>query len=545
VINASSLTSVSSPTSNGVEKKQMSKAAEMAKVSVKGGFHLLWGLVASTVISSIGTIFIGNLLGDELYGFYTIALVAPNLIATFRDWGINIAMIKYAAQYNAEGKSAKIRSIFAAGIVFETALGLALTVVGFLLSGFLAILYNNIQLAPLLQIASFTILTGALLSTAQSAFVGVERMELNSITIICQSIIKTIIISMLVILGLGSFGATLGYSIAILAAGLIGILLMWTLYKGLPKPTNNKLEIMATIKTMFKYGLPLSIAAIITTFQTQFYNFIVPIYVSADLVGNYGIANTFAVLITFFATPITTILFPAFSKIDIKKDPETLKNVFQFSIKYASLLVVPAAAVVMVLSQPGIAVLFPKYTAAPLFLALLAINYLYTAFGNLSIPNLINSQGQTKFQLKLALITSAIGFPLSLILISQFGIIGLIITMLVAGIPSLIVAIFWLKKQYGVTVDWASSAKILLSGAVASAITYALIVQFAFSNWIALIVGAIVFMFSFVLAILLTRAIDRSDINNLREMLGGLGPLRRPLSFFLNIIEKLMTILRL
>jgi len=170
---------------------------------------------------------------------------------------------------------------------------------------------------------------------------------------------------------------------------------------------------------------------------------------------------------------------------------------------------------------------------------------LFTATGNLSIGNLINSQGQTRFQLKLSIITSAIGFPLSVVLISQFGIIGLIITALTAGIPSLIISLFWLKKHYDLTVDWSSSARILLSGAVASAITYVLISQLAFSNWAALIVGAIVFLFSFVLAILLTKAIDRSDMNNLRQMLGGLGPLRRLFNFFLTIIEKLMNILRL
>ena len=46
----------------------MSKAADMARVSAKGGFHVLWGLVASTIISSVGTIFIARLLGSDLYG---------------------------------------------------------------------------------------------------------------------------------------------------------------------------------------------------------------------------------------------------------------------------------------------------------------------------------------------------------------------------------------------------------------------------------------------------------------------------------------------
>jgi O-antigen/teichoic acid export membrane protein len=77
----------------------MSKATEMAKVSVKGGFYLLWGLVASTAISARGTIIIAKLLGASNYGLYSVALTAPNLISNFRDWGINTAMIKYSAQY--------------------------------------------------------------------------------------------------------------------------------------------------------------------------------------------------------------------------------------------------------------------------------------------------------------------------------------------------------------------------------------------------------------------------------------------------------------
>jgi O-antigen/teichoic acid export membrane protein len=527
-----------------LRKRQMTKAAEMAKVSVKGGFNLLWGLVASTVISSLGAVFTANLLGDTNYGLYTIALAAPNLISTFRDWGVTVAMIKYTAQYNTKDKAANIRSIFAGGILFETVLGLALAAVAFLLSGFLARLYSLPNITPLIEIASFTILTTALLSTAQAAFTGMEKMELNSIALIVQSIIKTVVIPALVIFGLGPLGAVIGFAIASLIAGLIALLFMWSLYKNLPKPTNNTLEIKATIKTMFNYGLPLSIATIIATFQTQFYSFILPIFVAPDLIGNYGIANTFVVLITFFATPVSIMLFPAFSKLDPQKDHETLKNVFQFSIKYASLLVVPAAAIVMALAKPGISILFPKFPAAPLILALLAMNYLYVAFGNLSVGNLINGQGQTEFNLKLSLITFGIGFPLGIVLISRFGILGLIVTTLTAGIPSLIVALRWLKKQYDVTVDWASSAKILLSGGTASTITYALITQLAFGNLIALVVGAIVFLFIFLIAIILTGAITRGDIDTMRETMTVLGPLGRLADFVLNIIERLMTTLR-
>ena len=88
----------------------MTQATEIARVSAKGGFNLLWGLVVSTIISAVGTIVIADILGAKKYGLYLIALTAPNLISTFRDWGVTTAVIKYSAQYNTENNTAKIKS---------------------------------------------------------------------------------------------------------------------------------------------------------------------------------------------------------------------------------------------------------------------------------------------------------------------------------------------------------------------------------------------------------------------------------------------------
>ena len=160
---------------------------------------------------------------------------------------------------------------------------------------------------------------------------------------------------------------------------------------------NSKLEIFGTVKYLLRYGFPLSIGTILTVFLTQFYTYAMAIYViDNSAIGNYSVASNFVVLITFFATPVATMLFPAFSKIDYRKDLGTLQSVFQYSVKYSSLVVVPVTALIMVLSEPAIKTIFANgYNQAPLFLALSSILYLYCAFGSLSIPNLINGQGHT------------------------------------------------------------------------------------------------------------------------------------------------------
>ena len=185
-----------------------------------------------------------------------------------------------------------------------------------------------------------------------------------------------------------------------------GVLLVYTMYRSLPKTTNGKLEFTKTVKTMLKYGLPVSDRSYFVGFLTQFYSTIMAIFVTDNaLIGNYSVANNFVVLITFFATPVTTMLFPAFSKLDAKKDKEVLKNVYQYSVKYAALIVVPVTAMVMALAQPAINTIFEgKYAQAPLYLALLSGIYLLSALGSLSTGNLINGQGYTKYNLKLTLI---------------------------------------------------------------------------------------------------------------------------------------------
>ncbi len=521
----------------------MSKTSDMAKVSARGGFHLLWGLVISTLVSSVGTIIIANLLGSDNMGLYAIAIAAPNLIANFRDWGVTTAMVRYSAQYNSENNVAKVRSIFIAGFAFELVLGLALAVLSISISGFLADAFQRPQITQLIQMTSVFILMGGLVNTATAAFTGLEKMHFNSIMLIVQSIVKTGLIILLVLFGFGTLGATVGFTVAVTIAAMTGILLTYVMYSSLPKTSESGLGIIKTTKTLLKYGFPISLGSILTGFLTQFYSWIMAIFVTDNsAIGNYSVAMNFVVLITFFATPVTTMLLPAFSKLDYRKESKSLQNIFQYSVKYAALLVLPVAALVMSLAQPAINILFQdKYPLAPLFLALLSINYFYTAFGNLSISNLINSQGDTKYNLYLSALVVAIGFPLSWVLVSQFGIIGLIATSTVVYLPSLIWSIHFVKHRYGLSIDWFSSAKILFSAITTGLVTYLFVSWLPFSSIVQVILGVFEFFVVSLLLVGLTRTLSSTDLSNLRKMATGLGPLKKIINLVLALLEKFVS----
>jgi O-antigen/teichoic acid export membrane protein len=201
----------------------------------------------------------------------------------------------------------------------------------------------------------------------------------------------------------------------------------------------------------------------------------------------------------------------------------------------------PVTVMVMALSQPAIGTIFEnRYVQAPLYLALLSVIYLFSALGSLSTGSLINGQGYTKYNLKLTLLNVAIGFPLSFVLISQFGIIGLIVTTIIVSLPSFFLSLRFIKRKFGVSIDWVSSAKITFSSVAAGVLTYMAVSQLPFSSPVQLVIGVVVFVVAFLLLAIVTRTVNKADLGNVREIGNAMGPLRKPLTIVLNLIEKLM-----
>lgn len=527
----------------------MAKVGDIARVSAKGSFHMLWGLVISTVILSVGMIFIARLLGSDQYGLYTIVVTVPLLIQIFRDWGMNFAMVRFTAQYRAENRLDEIRSVYLTGIIFEVAVGLALSLFSFFFADFLATnIFNRPVVAPLIQLVSFSIFAMGLVAAATAAFTGYERLELNSVMLVLQNISKTAIIIVLIIFGFGTSGAVIGYTAGTFIAAVIGVLLIGVIYRQLPRPSSRKLELNAYFTAMLSYCLPLSFTTIVILLLPQFYAFMLPIHYVTDnvTIGNYGVAMNFIVLINFVTMPIATTMFPAFSKLDPEKDRDSLGNVFRFSVKYGSLLLLPVIAIIMSLSGPAVATLFGNaYETAGLFLALLAIQYVFLAFGNMSLTAFLNGQGKTGFVLQIGLVTGLICFPLGYASILTFGVWGLILTAIVAQIPELVMGLIFVKRTYGFTVDFAASARILLSSVIAGVATYFLIFELPFTAWLRLLFGMVMFVVVVVPALLLSRAFTRGDIANLKVMVGGLGALGGLVVKVLVVIERLMAFLKL
>jgi stage V sporulation protein B len=518
----------------------MNKALKMGKDSASGSFYLFIGKIVSTVILAVETIILGRFLPEAEYGLYAVAFIPVTTILLFQDWGVNSALTKYCAQRKAEGKEEDLRKIIVVGLAFGLAIGTILAIFSFTISNFVAsTIFGKPEAGSLIAIISTTIISGPLLTTIQAIFVGFERMKLSSLTMVCQAILLCVLVPILIFLGYGAFGAVLGYALALPIAAAVGLVLLYfNVFRKLGGSTALKPATSETLKMLLRFGVPLALDTIIGSVLAQFTSFIMASAVDVEMIGNYKIAANFAVLLTFFTYPLGTVLFPAFSKLDRNEKP-LLKTVFDSSVKYTILFLVPAAMALIVLSGPIIGTLFgDKWLYAPLFLSLSPITSLWAISGLISVNNLLTAFGETKMLMKMSILTAAIGIPMAFLLIPQFGILGLIGVNLLAGMPSMFIKLKWTWKRYGVKANFQASARIFLASVISAVVTYILLSFLGATYWMQLAIGAVTFLATYLVATPLLGAVTVTDISNLREMLSGLGIISKILQIPLIIMEK-------
>ena len=519
----------------------MDKAMTMGKVSATGSFHLFIGKIASTLMLTIGSIIVGIFIDPGEYGLYTIVLVPAMTLLLFQDWGIGSALTKYCANYRAEKREGELRNIIVTGLTFEAITGLVLTLISLLTANFFATtIFNNPDSTFLITLVSITIFSAAINAGSISIFTGFERMELITITMIVSATMQGLISALLVYFGFGAVGALLGFIFgSVVSSGTAVTLLYFNIFRRLPLGANNESKIFQTLKPLLRYGLPLSIGLIIGGVLPQVINFVMASSTDVLLIGNFGIAKNFAVFLSFFTLPINVVLFPAFSKLDPSREKQLLKTIFASSVKYSSLFLVPSTIALMILSAPLIGTLFgEKWLFAPLFLTVLVIVELFVLFGGMSFGRLLVATGETKFLMKLNVLTLCTGVPLAFLLIPPFGIIGVIFTGIVAGTPSCIIGIYGTWKRFETKADFRNSARIFFASALAGVTTHLFLYVFVAAPWIMLTTGVMIFLFVYIVSIILFGAINQKDISNLQVMFSGLGPISKILQILLTLLEK-------
>ena len=163
------------------------------------------------------------------------------------------------------------------------------------------------------------------------------------------------------------------------------------------------------------------------------------------------------------------------------------------------------------------------------------VMFLFQGIGSLTVGSLLNGIGETQVTLKMQLISIILGVPLSLWLIPQYGILGMLTTMIIAPRSGLIYGLYWIKKNLDIGFDTKSSLSIYISAITATLVSYVPVHLLQQHNIYTLIITLPIFFLLYCILILLTGGLTKNDLRELSSISSFLGPFKPIVSILIDV----------
>jgi O-antigen/teichoic acid export membrane protein len=493
----------------------LSNLTSVTRDSARGSFFLVAGNILSAVIQAIGVFLLARLLGPDLYGAYTLSLVVPMLFMQLVDLGVSQGLIKFSASLKVKGEKAKIATFIRNGLLFKLFISLALSCFAILFSDFLATYaVNRPSIAFYIRLASLSIVFYAVSDTAVSAFIGLDRAEYSALTINVQALVKSTLSILLVALGLSLSGAITGVVAGALASAFTGLIILLKFYKTLNDPKENGIGFKESIKTIIGYSFPIYLSALLIQLIAQLQGVILSMYVSDADIGNFRASSNFITLLSLLIGPIATALFPAFSKLE--SDNNELKRFFAITIKYVTLIVVPASTAMIIFSEQLNQIIYgPKYVSAPTYLMLQAPIFLLAGLGYQVLNSLFNGANETKTTLKMCFITFLLFILLSPPLTMKLSVPGLIIALLASNLAATLYGAYKAKTMFKVDYPCKTLLLIYAASALSALSAYITLQITPFSTIPKFATAASVYLITYITLLPLMKAVTKQEIEEI------------------------------
>ncbi|MEN3000043.1 MAG: oligosaccharide flippase family protein [Acidilobaceae archaeon] len=379
----------------------------MGERLARGAALLSFGSLFSLFLSAAGSIVVARELGPAQYGLVTIAMIMPNFLFVLLDFGLLVAMTRYASMGRLEAVST--------ATVLRVLLALIAGLANFSLAPFFASLIGRPEIVDLVRLLSLFAVTHFLFSSANYTLVGMGRYAESVLANVLFTSLKVLLAIALVLAGYGVFGALLAHVIA-------GLLVhVPTFLRALLLLGSLRFSPLA-MRELLLYSVPLYLPYLISAPLVQlYYSFMVSVS-SNEEVGNLSVAYNFLAPLNALGSALSASVLSVLPSLATR---EELERIVRNALKLTSLLLPSLSLGLVLLSQPLVALLYgERYQLAPLLLSVYMVGYLLAPLGSLLWQPYFASLGRGTVVLKAYLIQYVLAAPLYLGLTYAAGVLG-------------------------------------------------------------------------------------------------------------------------
>lgn len=383
-------------------------------------------------VTFIVSIVLARLLAPEVYGTIALVTVFTTLLQVFVNSGLGNALIQKKDSDDLD---------FSTVFYFNIFLSLALYLLMFVLSPYIAAFYGEAALTPVLRVLSLTILFSGI-RNVQQAYVS-RKMIFK----------KFFVVTLVATLGSAAVGIVMAYtgcgvwalvgqqlSNAILSAAFLWLIVKWR-----PK----KMFSFSRLKGLYSFGWKLLVSATIDTLYNDLRTLVIgKLYTKSDL-AYYNKSKQFPHLIVNNVNlSIDSVLLPTMSSVQDSK--EKVKAMTRRAIKTSTYVMMPLMVGLAVCAEPLVrVVLTEKWMPCVPYLRIFCFTYAFYPIHTANL-NAIKAMGRSDLFLKLEIAKKAVGFVF-LIASMWFGVMMMAYTLLITSIISQIINAWPNKKllNYG------------------------------------------------------------------------------------------------
>lgn len=393
------------------------------------------GTIINGALGAFFYILLARILGPSDFGLLTVSLATLVLIADVADIGINTGLIRFVSASLAEN-SEKAYRFLKLSLEIKLIMWLGLFLIIFFFSPFLATqIFHKSELIVPLRLVAFGVGAALLFTFATSMLQAYQKYFLWSLINITTNFLRLLLV---VILGYYSLLNVENSLLIYIILPIFGFFI--TLLVVPARKIFESRDEFSLSKELFKYNLPVAIFTIIAAFSSKLDTYLNAAILSAREVGIYGAANQLVQVVPQLVAALGLVAAPKFSSFRTNEQMIAYLKKLQLFVSglvFLGLLSLP-------LSIKLIPIILPQYQEAIfpfVFLFLAMLVFLFSLPVHMSVifyfarPDVF-----IWISIGHLLIIGGLGY----LLISNYGVIGASLTVLVGTTFNFLYPLIWL-----------------------------------------------------------------------------------------------------
>jgi O-antigen/teichoic acid export membrane protein len=412
------------------------------------------GKVASLVLFA----YIARELGEATLGDFVFALAVAQIIWAVAGFGLDRMLLRDVARE----REPAIDRLFWNMVAFKFSAGLAGVALSVLAVWLLGYSETVQQLVAILGLSFLVVLVS---SSPQTVFQAYERMEYYFYAAVPNKILAALFGIGALVLGGGIVAVALGnLAAALLALVLAMLILGWRFAR--PAPSVHPREWPRLARASAPFGLQEVLGQIIFRMDIV----LLSLFTTSAVVGSYGAAYRVLEATLFLAWSIGTSVLPMYSYLEPGDDPP-LERVFEGSLKFVVLIMLPIAVVMLVCAEPLVDFLYglPEFEGAVPVMRWLAFAIVAYGVGHLAgVLVLVRRPGRVTVWAMAAV--AAFNVAITLALIGPFDAVGVAAASLATEVVLAATVLVLARPVTPVPNAWRVAGPALVAGAAMAAV---------------------------------------------------------------------------